>query len=510
LPNGTQVPAANGSIDWSKKHTRTIGEKSRFFQTMRTTFFVRGGVILKQEQSEPGREHFMKRPLQALAILALITTAGVRPAAAQNRYIVRTNGGLTSILHLCLAANCQVQGSLDGQIGQTFLVTSNGNLLSNLLNSTFNLLSALLGIQSIEADRLLPLPLKPLSGIPPGLNDNAPVNYYGTVVWHGYAAQPATQIIRLNDAQRGFNLTGAGIVAVIDTGVDTSHPVLVPVLLPGYDFTRNQPGASEFLDVPQLQNQGTGSETQQPVLVQQSSAAILDQSSAAILDGGPYSAFGHGTMTTGLVHLVAPRAKILPLKAFSSDDTAYLSNIVAALYYAVGHQANIVNMSFDVSSPSAALSQAVSYANQHGIIMVAAAGNESTSAPVYPAALNGNVIGIASTSDADQLSSFSNYGSADVWIAAPGEYIVSTYPGGTYASASGTSFSSPLVAGTASLLLQAKSSLRPSDASDALSHAIQLTPNLNHGRLDAYQAVSAWVNSTGSGNKPDPCLIFCN
>src|SRR4029077_18258110 len=140
-------------------------------------------------------------------------------------------------------------------------------------------------IQSVEADRLLPIPLKPLNTIPPGLNDNAPVNYYGTVVWHGYAVQPATQITRLGDAQQGFGVSGTGIVAVIDTGVDITHPVLVPVLLPGYDFTRNQPGASEWLDMPQLQSGTT--QDQQSGVVQQQSAAILDQQSAAILDGQP-------------------------------------------------------------------------------------------------------------------------------------------------------------------------------------------------------------------------------
>jgi subtilisin family serine protease len=299
-------------------------------------------------------------------------------------------------------------------------------------------------------------------------------------------------------------------VAVIDTGVDTSHPVLQPVLLPGYDFTRNQAGASEWLDVPQLQNgdNDDNSSDQGPVIVQQSSAAILDQSSAAILDGGPYSAFGHGTMTTGLVHLVAPRARILPLKAFTSAGTGYLSNIVAALYYAVQNQANVVNMSFDVSTPSAALSQAVSYANQNGVVLVAAAGNENTSAPVYPAALNGNVLGIASTTNWDARSSFSNYGNSDVWIAAPGEYIISTFPGGSYASASGTSFSSPLVAGTAALLLSAQASLNQAAAASALSHAVQLTPDLHNGRLDVYQAVSAWVNSSSSSGSGS-CALLC-
>jgi subtilisin family serine protease len=457
----------------------------------------------------------MKRSLIILAVLVAITTAGVQPAAAQNRYIVRTTGGLTSVLNLCLAANCQVQGAIDGNVGQTYLVTSTGNLITNLLNGALNLLESLLGIKSVEPDQLLPIPLKPVNSIPSGLNDRTPVNYYGTLVWHGYAAQPAAQIIRLTDAQNGFNIGGTGIVAVIDTGVDTSHPVLQPVLLPGYDFTRNQPGASELLDVPQLQNgeNDNDSDDQSPAFVQQSSVAVLDQSSVAVLDGGPYSAFGHGTMTTGLVHLVAPNSKILPLKAFTSNGSGYLSNIVAALYYAVQHQANVVNMSFDVSTASAALSQAVSYANQKGVVLVAAAGNENTSAPVYPAALNGNVMGVASTTDWDARSTFSNYGNTDVWIAAPGEYVISTFPGGTYASASGTSFSSPMVAGTVALMLNAKTSqnqsANQSSASSALSHAIKLTPDLHNGRLDAYQAVSAWVNSSSASGGGGSCLLFC-
>jgi subtilisin family serine protease len=449
----------------------------------------------------------MKRKLLSAVIVAVMTLAASKPAAAQQRYIVRTTGGLNSVLNLCLSANCQVQGSLDGPVGQTYLVTSTDNILQALLGGVVNLLEALLGIQSIEADRALPIPLPPINNAPYGLTDTAPVNYFGTVVTHGYAAQPAGQIIRITDAQNGFGVSGTGIVAVIDTGVDVNHPVLVPVLLPGYDFTRNQPGASEWLDMQQWRSE-TSSETgaEPDGVVQQQSAAILDQQSAAILDGRPCGAFGHGTMTSGLVHLAAPSAKILPLKAFSANGTGYLSNIVAALYYAVQHKANVVNMSFDLSTPSPALSQAVSYASHANVVLVAAAGNESTSARVYPAAINGYVMGIASTTDWDARSSFSNYGSADVWIAAPGEYVISTFPGGSYAAASGTSFSSPLVAGTASLLLSAKSGLNQSQAASALSHGRLLTPDLNHGRLDAYQAVSAWVNSSSESRS---CGWFC-
>jgi subtilisin family serine protease len=436
----------------------------------------------------------MKRKLLSAVVIAVLTFAASNPALAQQRYIVRTTGGLNSVLNLCLSANCQVQSSLDGPVGQTYLVTSTGNILQALLGGVVNLLQALLGIQSIEADQALPIPLPPINSAPYGLTDTAPVNYFGGVVTHGYAAQPAGQIIRLIDAQRGFGVSGSGIVAVIDTGVDVNHPVLVPVLLPGYDFTRNQAGASEWLDLPGLTPRGSVA-GQPSGIVQQSSAAILDQSSAAILDGRPCGAFGHGTMTSGVVHLAAPGAKILPLKAFTSDGTGYLSNIIAALYYAVQHKANVVNMSFDISSPSPALSQAVSYANKASVILVAAAGNQNTSARVYPAALSGHVMGVASTTDWDTRSSFSNYGSADVWIAAPGEYVISTFPGGSYAAASGTSFSSPLVAGTASLLLDAKSGLNQSQAASALAHGRLLTPDLNHGRLDVYQAISAWMNS---------------
>ena len=454
----------------------------------------------------------MKRRTTILFAVIVLMLVSSKPAAAQNRYIVQSTGGLSSVLNLCNLLSCQVQGSLDGSIGQTFLVTSTNNFLANLVNGTLTLTETLLGIVSVEADRVLPVPLPPLPSIPYGLSDTAPVNYYGSVVWHGYAAQPATQIIRLQDAQNGFRIGGTGVVAVIDTGVDPNHPVLYPVLLQGYDFTRNQPGASEWLDVTGMQNgyTDTGAQKQLPGYVQQSTAAVLDQSTAAVLDGSPYVAFGHGTMTSGLVHLVAPKAKILPLKAFSSNGTGYLSNIVAALYYAVQNHANVVNMSFDLSSSSPALNKAVSNANKAGLVLVAASGNENTSARVYPAAMNGYVVGIASTTNWDTRSSFSNYGSADVWIAAPGENIISTYPGGTYASESGTSFSSPLVAGTVALMLSAKQSgFNQSQAANALAKAQVLTPDLNHGRLNVYQAVSAWVNSSSSTSSSGSCLLFC-
>src|ERR1700681_3902769 len=106
----------------------------------------------------------MKRNLLVFAFL--ITIASTQPAAQQNRYIVRTTGGLNSLLNLCLSAGCQVQGSLDGSVGQTYLVTSTGNLLQALVGGVVNLLEALLGIQSVEPDQVLPIPLPPINSAP--------------------------------------------------------------------------------------------------------------------------------------------------------------------------------------------------------------------------------------------------------------------------------------------------------------------------------------------------------
>src|SRR5712671_1365190 len=141
----------------------------------------------------------MTRRLTILVAMITLMLAFSKPAAAQNRYIVRTTGGLSSVLNLCNLLQCQVQGGLDGPVGQNFLVTSTNNLLANIVNGTLTLVESLLGIVSVEADRILPIPQPSLASVPSGLYDTTPVNYYGSLVWHGYAAQPATQIVRLQD-----------------------------------------------------------------------------------------------------------------------------------------------------------------------------------------------------------------------------------------------------------------------------------------------------------------------
>ncbi len=106
----------------------------------------------------------------------------------------------------------------------------------------------------------------------------------------------------------------------------------------------------------------------------QSTAAVLDQSTAAVLDN-QYAAFGHGTMVMGVIHLVAPTAQLLPLKAFKSDGTANLSDILHAIYYAAQNNANVINMSFDTQTASTELINALDYANGLGVICAASAEN---------------------------------------------------------------------------------------------------------------------------------------
>jgi subtilisin family serine protease len=220
---------------------------------------------------------------------------------------------------------------------------------------------------------------------------------------------------------------------------------------------------------------------------------VLDQSTVAVLDG-PYAAFGHGTMVMGIIHLVAPQARLLPLKAFRSDGTAYLSDILRALYYGVQNNANVINMSFDTTTSSTELKNALDYANQNGVICVASAGNDGQPAPphfVYPAALQSDVMGVASTSDLDGPSSFSNFGDAIVWVAAPGENIITTYPFGTYAAGSGTSFSAPFVSGTCALVLNLLPGANESAAATAVAHAVPVGPLMGNGRLDIIQTLQS-------------------
>lgn len=404
--------------------------------------------------------------------------------------IVRTNLGLAGLQNVCLSNGCTVVGNLDGNIGQLYLVRPVQGLLPNLLAGVLRLVS---GIIDAEPDQTLVIPPNPTSsstsGTPPaGLWDNTPVNYYGTTVTDGYVNQPAAQIIQISQAHSTFNVSGAGIVADIDTGVDPNHPAFQGRLLTGWDFTRNQPGGSEMNDI--SMSAPPPCESCPAAYVNQHTAAMLDQHTASMLDGTAYQAFGHGTMVMGVIHLVAPTAQLLPLKAFSANGNGSLSNILAAIYFAVQNHANVINMSFDFTSSSAELTDAINYANSNHVICVASAGNDGANEMVYPAGLQ-NVMGVASTNNQDQRSSFSNYGNQIVWVAAPGEGVIAPYPFGLYAAGWGTSFSSPMVAGTASLILNMQPGDAQNQAAWAIAHAQFVGLNMGNGRLNANWALTA-------------------
>jgi hypothetical protein len=452
---------------------------------------------------------------RSIFTLALLVAALAAPAGATDptRTIVRIQAGLVGrvvIQTICAQLHCQVVGSLDGLPGETepsslFLV-NNLPPPSGLVNYT------LLGIEAVEAD--LPARLasdddeywyssQATTAVLDQLWNRTPVSYFGTTPWQSYLEQPAATIVRVKDAHCGLHATGGGTVAVIDTGVDPSHPTLAPVLTLGYDFTRDVEGGSETADV----DQATTAVLDGVYSVNPGTAAVLDQATTAVLDDDAHSHFGHGTMVAGLVHLAAPTASIMPLKAFDASGAGYTSDIIRALVYATRKGAKVVNMSFSRPSPSRELKRALDYATSQGLILVSSAGNDGMSRLMYPAAYD-NVMGVASTSNDDVRSSFSNYGANLVFLAAPGEGVLTTYPWGSFAAAWGTSFSTPLVAGGAALLVGLDGSATPDQAASALAHAQLLTPELGQGRLDLFQAVTAgralWPNGAESP-VPDTC-----
>ncbi len=438
------------------------------------------------------------------------------PLAAQTSYILTTSPsnvqsvvtrhGLTVVKDLFDGTNC------------VLLVTSPSSDISRVEADVDSDLS----VTSFEPEQRTVLPelsslTQPVltqssTSILDGLPGRTLVSFFGSTVPSNYTAQTAAGIIRLNDARTATNLTGSGVVAIIDTGADPNHPALIGVLVPGYDFTRDQAGFSELLDLDpavaaQLQQSSTSILDAQNTLqlngsalaiLNQSSTSILDQSSTSILDSS-LAEFGHGTMTAGIVHLVAPTAKIMPLKAFHADGSSRLSDIIRAIYYAADHGANVLSMSFSISQPSPGLQAAVQYALSKNVILVAASGNDGLKTLVYPASYN-SVIGVGSTTNTDVRSAFSNFGSGVVIFAAPGEGVITTYPGASYAAGWGTSFSAPMVAGSAALVLQARSTAKPGDIQNALSKTKQIS-DMGYGRIDLYLSLTNLLSSSSSGSK---------
>lgn len=230
--------------------------------------------------------------------------------------------------------------------------------------------------------------------------------------------------------ERGWTISRGNediTIAVVDTGVDLDHPDLVNRLVNGYNVL---------------------GENQQP-----------DDDN------------GHGTHVAGIIASETNNRegiagltwynKIMPIKAMSADGYGTTFDISKGIIWAVDHGADIINLSLGNYKESNVLKRAIRYAYEKDVVLIAAAGNDSSQQPSYPAAYP-EVISVSAVSYDGSLAGFSNYGSY-INISAPGEYIPSTYFNEQYASLSGTSMAAPHVAGLAALMKSANPDLTNKD-----------------------------------------------
>lgn len=238
----------------------------------------------------------------------------------------------------------------------------------------------------------------------------------------------------------------ASSVAVLDTGVDHSHPELSGNLLPGYDFIND--------------------------------------------DNDPSDDHGHGTRMAGIAGAlwnnsegiagVAPGSPIIPVKVLDEDGIGPYSAIAEGITWATDQGARVISLSLAGSSPSQALQDAVSYALANGAVCVASAGNDGSSSPVYPAATTG-AVAVGAIDEFDNHAWFSNTGA---WLShsAPGVSVLTTDWGGGYAPSSGTSPAAAFSAGIFSLLFSYEPAL---SAAEAIARVEQGTFDLGTPGWDA-------------------------
>ena len=174
------------------------------------------------------------------------------------------------------------------------------------------------------------------------------------------------------------------------------------------------------------------------------------------------------------------------------------ADVASGIRYAVTRGASVINLSLAGSGVTGPIEEALAYARSAGVLVVAAAGNASTSNdedPTYPASSTlDNVVAVAATDSADNLAWFSNYGVASVDVGAPGVAILSTVLGSNFALSSGTSMATPYVAGLAALIKSVNSSLSYFDMRTIILGTTDLVPDLNGkigtgGRVNAEQAL---------------------
>jgi subtilisin family serine protease len=284
------------------------------------------------------------------------------------------------------------------------------------------------------------------------------------------------------------------VVAVIDSGVDYTHPDLAanvwknPREVAGDGIDND---ANGFVDDVRGWDFANG-------------------------DADPMDDDGHGTHVSGTIGGVGNNAigvtgvnwqvSIMGLKFLDAEGNGYTSNAVAAVTYATrmrrdfGVNVVAINASWGGETRSSALADAIAAAGRAGILFVTAAGNESSNndrVASYPAnQADDAVIAVAATNRSNRLTAFSNYGSKTVDLAAPGAAILSTVPGGGYASFSGTSMATPYVTGTVALMAAANPRATAAEIRSALLSTVKPVAALSGkvatgGLLDAAAAVRA-------------------
>lgn len=299
--------------------------------------------------------------------------------------------------------------------------------------------------------------------------------------------QYARELLELAQAHR-FSTGKGTLVAVLDTGAQLNHPALGGSIVAGYDFVANDAvPADEFSN--------------------------LDTDNNGVAD----EAAGHGTHVAGIIHMIAPDARIMPLRVLDSDGFGDLFTIAKAIDYASSHGARVISLSLGTPEHSDLLDDVIRSATLGGATVVAAAGNLSSSVEQYPAASQ-CALAVTATGATDLKSNFANFGG---WInfAAPGENIYSAYPNGGHAVASGTSMATPFVAGQAALLYSLAPSLNARSVGmliggtahslDALNPAV--AGKLGDGRIDIGASVAALVSgaipTSGHGRISNSCVV---
>ncbi len=305
-----------------------------------------------------------------------------------------------------------------------------------------------------------------------------------------YISQGAWDQIGVSDGHAVQANANGIVVAVLDTGLDVSHPALDGIVAPG---------GWNFID-------------------QNANIADAFAGQDADGDGDTDELVGHGTHVAGIVAYVAPGAQILPIKALDSEGNSDNFVLGEALFYAIDQGVDLINLSAGSTYDSKIVEDAVEEAVANGIVVVASAGNlgDAANEPEYPAMYE-DTLGVGAVDLDDVRADFSNYSTFDcendpvlLSLVAPGEAIFSTIPADTgylYAAWDGTSMATPLVSGTVALMLarhpgwipnrtrvaQVFSHLRASAVSiDDLPGNIG-TPwegNLGAGRLDVEAALT--------------------